>query len=155
MKGLIRFVATLGPVGYAPVAPATVGSLVTAAIGWFLPAPAPLVVAMALVIGTALAVWVCGDAEKQLGHDAHPIVADEVIGQSLALIGAPHSLIAFGAAFVLFRVFDVWKPLGAYQAQRLPGGLGVVADDVIAGITSCVTLNLLLWGVARAGLSIA
>jgi len=155
VKGLVRFAATLGPVGYAPIAPATVGSLVTAAIGWFLPVPAPLVVAVTLVIGTVLAVWVCDEAEKQLGHDAHSIVADEVIGQSLALLGAPHSLIAFAAAFVLFRIFDVWKPLGANQAQRLPGGLGVVADDVIAGITSCVTLDLLRWGLARAGLSIA
>ena len=155
MRRLIRFAATLGPVGYAPVAPATVGSLVTAAIGWFLPPPPWPIVAMALALGLALAVWLCGEAEKDLGHDAHPIVADEVVGQSLALLGAPHSLIAFGAAFVLFRVFDVWKPLGANQAQRLPGGLGVVADDVIAGLTSCAALHLLLWGLARAGLSIA
>jgi phosphatidylglycerophosphatase A len=155
VKGLVRFAATLGPVGYTPIAPATAGSLITAAIGWFLPVPSVPIVAVALVIGTALAVWVCGEAEKDLGHDAHPIVADEVIGQSVALLGAPHSLIAFGAAFVLFRIFDVWKPLGAYQAQRLPGGLGVVADDVIAGITSCATLILLRWGLARAGLSIA
>jgi len=155
VKGLVRFAATLGPVGYTPIAPATAGSLVTAVVVWFLPTPSWLVVAVALVIGTALAVWVCGEAEKELGHDAHPIVADEVIGQSVALLGAPHSLLAFGAAFVLFRLFDVWKPLGAYQAQRLPSGLGVVADDVIAGITSCITLILLRWGLARAGLSIA
>jgi phosphatidylglycerophosphatase A len=154
VRGLVRFAATLGPVGYAPIAPATVGSLVTAMIGWFLPVPALPVVVAAIVLGTALAVWVCGEAEKDLGHDAHPIVADEVIGQGLALLGAPHSLIAFGAAFVLFRVFDVWKPLGAHQAQRLPGGLGVVADDVIAGLTSCVTLHLIRWGLSRLGVSI-
>lgn len=154
MRGLIRFTATLGPVGYAPVAPATVGSLVTVVIGWFVPTPALPVLVAAIVLGTAFTVWLCGEAEKDLGHDAHPIVADEVIGQSLALLGAPHSLIAFGAAFVLFRVFDVWKPLGAHQAQRLPGGLGVVADDVIAGLTSCATLQLLRWGLARAGVSI-
>jgi phosphatidylglycerophosphatase A len=154
VRGLIRFAATLGPVGYAPIAPATVGSLLTVAIGWFLPAPALSILVVAIVLGTALAVWLCGEAEKDLGHDAHPIVADEVIGQSLALLGAPHSLIAFGAAFVLFRVFDVWKPLGAQQAQRLPGGLGVVADDVIAGLTSCATLQLALWGLGRAGVSI-
>jgi phosphatidylglycerophosphatase A len=155
VRGVIRFAATLGPVGYAPIAPATVGSLVTAAIGWFVPAPALPVVVAAILVGTAFAVWLCGEAEKDLGHDAHPIVADEVIGQSLALLGAPHSLIAFGAAFVLFRVFDVWKPLGAQQAQRLSGGLGVVADDVIAGLTSCAVLHLVLWALARAGMSIS
>jgi phosphatidylglycerophosphatase A len=155
VRRLVRFAATLGPVGYAPIAPATVGSLVTAAIGWFLPVwPLPFTLC-AIGVGVAIAVAICGEAEKDLGHDAHPIVADEVIGQTLALLGAPHSLIAFGAAFVLFRVFDVWKPLGANEAQRLPGGLGVVADDVIAGLTSCVTLHLLLWGLGRAGLSIA
>jgi phosphatidylglycerophosphatase A len=154
VRGLIRFAATLGPIGHAPIAPATVASFVVVVIGWFLPVwPLPFALC-ALGVGVAIAVPICGEAEKVLGHDAHPIVADEVIGQSLALLGAPHSLIAFGAAFVLFRVFDVWKPLGAQQAQQLPGGLGVVADDVIAGLTSCVALHLLLWGLARAGVSI-
>ena len=154
MKRLIRLAATLGAVGHAPLAPATAGSLVTAAIGWFLPVPALPVALAWIALGTAVAVWLCGEAEKELGHDAHPIVADEVVGQSLALLGAPHSLLAFGAAFVLFRIIDVWKPLGAHQAQALPGGFGVVADDVIAGLTSCAVLHLGLWGLARAGVAI-
>jgi phosphatidylglycerophosphatase A len=154
VRRLLRFAATLGPVGYTPVAPATAGSLVTAAIGWFLPVPSLFLALALLALGTAMAVWVCGEAEKSLGHDAHPIVADEVVGQSLALLGAPHSLVAFGAAFVLFRIFDVWKPLGANQAQALPGGLGVVADDVIAGLTSCAALHLGLWALGRVGWSV-
>lgn len=154
MRSLVRFLATLGPVGYFPIAPATAGSFVAAAVGWFLPVPSWPVVAAVLVTGTLLAVWLCGEAEKDLGHDAHPIVADEVIGQSLALLGAPHSLAAFAAAFVLFRVFDVWKPLGAREAQALPGGLGIVADDVIAGLTSCLVLHLGLWGLVRVGVAL-
>jgi phosphatidylglycerophosphatase A len=146
LNALARPLATLGPVGYAPIAPATAGSAVVVAIGWFIPPPALPVALALLAAGTLLAVWVCGEAEKSLGHDAGPIVADEVIGQSLALLLAPHTWWAFAAAFLLFRLFDIWKPLGAQQAQRLPGGLGVVADDVIAGLTACGAFHLAWWG---------
>lgn len=143
MKGLIHFFATLGPAGYAPIAPATAGSALVALIGWFLPVP-PIAVTIALILaGTAIAVWVAGEAEKEMGHDAKPIVIDEAVGQSLALLYVPHQAAAFFAAFVLFRIFDVWKPLGAREAQVLPGGLGVVADDVIAGLTSLLVFHLL------------
>ena len=64
------------------------------------------------------------------------------VGQSIARLFVPHVWWAFAAAFVLFRIFDVWKPLGANQAQKLPGGLGIVADDVIAGIVACGTIHL-------------
>jgi phosphatidylglycerophosphatase A len=133
---LILALATLGPAGYAPIAPATAGSALVAAVGWFLPVP-PLPIGLALLgIGFLIAVWIAGEAEKQLGHDAKPIVIDEAIGQALALWFLPHRLHAFVIAFVMFRIFDVWKPLGARQAQRLPGGWGIVMDDVIAGITA-------------------
>jgi phosphatidylglycerophosphatase A len=143
---LPTWLATLGPVGYAPIAPATVGSAVTCAIGWFLPVPA-LPVALALIAaGAAVAIWLCGEAEKALGHDAHPIVADEVVGQSLALLLVPHTIVGFVIAFFLFRLFDIWKPLGAREAQALPGGVGVVTDDVIAGVTACAAYHLGAWG---------
>lgn len=145
MKGSLRFLATFGPVGYAPIAPATAGSAVVALIGWFLPVP-PLAVALTLIaLGAALAVWIAGEAETELGHDAKPIVVDEAVGQSLALLFVPHTLAAFAAAFVLFRIFDVWKPLGAREIQSLPGGLGVVADDVVAGLTACGAFHAGIW----------
>ena len=151
MRGLFRGLATLGPVGYLPVAPATGGSAVVALIGWFVPVP-PLAVALAfLVVGAIVAVVIAGEAEKDLGHDAKPIVVDEAVGQSLALLFVPHTIAAFTASFLLFRIFDVWKPLGANQAQRLPGGLGVVADDVVAGLTACGALHLGLWAARAVG----
>lgn len=151
MKTFVRLLATLGPVGYMPVAPATAGSAVVVVIGYFLPVP-PLWIALVIIaVGAWLAVGLCGAAEKQLGHDARPIIADEVVGQSLALLQVPHDPIAFLVSFVLFRIFDVWKPLGAREAQRLPGGLGVVVDDIIAGLTACGVFHLGIWGARAAG----
>ena len=147
MKPLLRVLATLGFVGYMPVASATWASAFVALVGYFVPVP-PLAWALVIIAaGTALAIWICGEAEKELGHDAHPIVADEVIGQSIALLGVPHDPVSFAASFALFRIFDVWKPLGAREAQRLPGGLGVVTDDVIAGITACAVQHG-IWALA-------
>jgi phosphatidylglycerophosphatase A len=142
VRPLVRVLSTLGFIGYLPVAPATWASAAVALAGYFLPVP-PLPVAIAILLaGAALAVWICGEAEKELGHDAHPIVADEVVGQSIALLGVPHDPVSFAASFVLFRIFDIWKPLGAREAQRLRGGWGVVADDVIAGLTACAALHV-------------
>jgi phosphatidylglycerophosphatase A len=146
MKAFARFLATLGPTGFAPIAPATAGSAVVTLIAWFVPVPPwPVVVAL-FVAGTAVAVWAAGIAEQTLGHDAGPIVIDEAVGQSLALVFVPHRIHAYILAFLLFRLFDIWKPLGAREAQRLPGGFGVVADDVIAGITASVAFHLLALG---------
>jgi phosphatidylglycerophosphatase A len=150
VKALARFVATLGPVGSAPIAPATAASALVALAGYFIPAPALPVALLLIVAGAALAVWTSGEAEKVLGHDAKPIVVDEVVGQSLALLLVPRAPLAFFASFVLFRLFDVWKPLGAREAQRLPGGWGIVADDVIAGLTACLVFHLGAWGLRRA-----
>ncbi len=148
MRRALQAVATFGPVGYAPVAPATAGSAVVALAGWFIPAPG-LGEALALLgVGTVVAVWAAGEAEKDLGHDARPIVIDEAVGQSIALLFVPHTILAFILSFLLFRIFDVWKPLGARQVQSLAGGMGVVADDVIAGLTACGVFHL-GWWVAR------
>jgi phosphatidylglycerophosphatase A len=146
-----RFLATLGPVGYAPAAPATVCSALVALVGWFLPVPRLATALVLIAAGAALAVWISDEAEKVLGHDAKPIVIDEVVGQSLALLLVPHTPLAFVAAFVLFRVFDIWKPLGARAIQRLPGGLGVVADDVVAGLTACATYHGARWAMRAIG----
>jgi phosphatidylglycerophosphatase A len=141
MSSLPRFIATLGPVGSFPVAPATAASAVVVLVGWFLPVPAFPVALLLIAAGTVVSVWSAGEAEKALGHDAKPIVMDEVVGQSLALLFVPHSVPAFLVAFLLFRGFDIWKPLGARESQALPGGWGVTADDVIAGVTACAAFH--------------
>jgi phosphatidylglycerophosphatase A len=145
VKRPVVWLATLGPAGWAPLLPATVGSACVTLIAWFIPPP-PLWSALALLaLGTAIAIWAAGEAEKDLGHDAGPIVIDEAVGQSISLFFVPHTPLAFVISFVLFRIFDIWKPLGAREAQRLPGGFGVVIDDIIAGITACGAFHLGAW----------
>ena len=143
MNTLARHLATLGPIGFAPIAPATAGSAVVALIAWFVPVASMPVIIAAFVVGTLIAVWAAGIAEQTLGHDAGPIVIDEVIGQALALLFVPKLIVAYVAAFLLFRLFDIWKPLGARQIQQLPGGWGVVADDVMAGFMACGAFQLI------------
>lgn len=154
MSALARGIATLGPVGYAPLAPATAGSAVVTVAAYFLPEmPAPLFLAFVVPLA-ALAVWAAGEAEKTLGHDAKPIVIDELVGQWLALAFVPRAPFEYLAAFLLFRVFDVWKPLGAREVQNLPGGWGIVADDVIAGVTACLVLHGLTWAAQQVGFAL-
>ena len=96
--------------------------------------PVAYAVVVALVIG--IAVWAAGSAEKSLGgHDHSRIVIDEVAGLVVAGLFLPGTWRAAGLAFVLFRLFDVWKPFPAGVIDaRVRGGLGVVGDDLVAGV---------------------
>jgi phosphatidylglycerophosphatase A len=115
------------------VAPGTAGSLVAAVALWLIPFT-PLSLLLALVAVTAVGVWAGGRVERVLGgKDPGVVVIDEVVGMMVSVWLVPRSPAVIATAFVLFRVFDVWKPFPADRSQRLPGGLGVVADDLIAG----------------------
>jgi phosphatidylglycerophosphatase A len=84
---------------------------------------------------SAVGIWAAGREEHRLGvKDPGPIVIDEVAGMLLACCGHPRTLPWVLGLFVAFRVFDVVKPLGIDRLQSLPGGLGVVADDLLAGL---------------------
>jgi phosphatidylglycerophosphatase A len=92
-----------------------------------------LVAVAALVI--AVGVWAAGVEEARVGrHDPTSVVIDEVAGMLVALIAAPPGLVWLGVLFLLFRVFDVWKPYPIDRLQDLPGGWGIVADDLLAGV---------------------
>jgi phosphatidylglycerophosphatase A len=87
------------------------------------------------------------EGEQRTRYLQAPIVIDEVVGQMIALWHAPRTWPWVLGGFLLFRLFDIWKPLGANQAQNLPGGWGIVADDVMAGIYAALVLQaFLLWG---------
>lgn len=98
-----------------------------------------------LAASVGLASWVCGKAEKALAaHDDSRIVLDEIVGFWVAAALLPRTPAALGAAFVLFRLFDTVKLAPYRWLERLPGGVGVVADDVGAGIFANVGVRILM-----------
>jgi phosphatidylglycerophosphatase A len=141
-------IATGLGVGFAPVAPATVASFVVALL--LVPAVghvSTLAWGIAILALLPIAVWSSGQAEKTLGTDAKPIVIDEVVGMLVGGFGVAmgsRPLVFLALLFVLFRVFDIWKPLGIDRSQKLPGGWGVVVDDVLAGVLTNVVLRVLV-----------
>lgn len=135
-------VASAGGAGYAPIAPGTAGSLVTAAVLWLLQlGPSGRLAALGAVI--AAGIWSGGRAERVLGRkDPGLVVIDEVAGMMLSVLFVPHTPGVLASAFVLFRIFDVWKPFPADRSQALRGGWGVMTDDLIAGLYALLVLLL-------------
>jgi len=155
---LARALATVGGLGDRLPAPGTtVGSVAGAALFWAACALWPGHVGTVAVVGLAvivpLSVWACGaEAARRGEKDPNPTAADEVAGQWLALAvvvaARPHppGLLAYCLAFGLFRVLDVVKPWPIHLLERLPGGWGIVADDLAAGFAAGVaTLALLVF----------
>lgn len=146
---IILFFATVGGVGYLPKVPGTYGSLV----GLFIPICLQKAISfeaytLGLGVGVLLAIWCCHVAERLMGHkDPSAVVLDEAIAMPFCFLGVQ----SFGPAgwfwllgFGLFRFFDIIKPLGIKKLQRLPGGLGVVVDDLAAAL--CVNACLRVLG---------
>ena len=127
--------ATGGYSGHFGVVPATIGSLVGIVLYWPL-ATRPAAIRL-VCIGTLLlvGVWASGRVEEVWQKkDPKPVVIDEIVGMWIALLFVPYDLAYFAGTFVVFRLFDVIKPFPAGQAERLPGGWGIMLDDVIAGL---------------------
>jgi phosphatidylglycerophosphatase A len=146
---LACIVAALGPLGFLPVAPASWASLVLAALYAVLPGTGLAVDAAAVLLVTVVAVWAAGRAERIWGHDASHIVADEGAGMAVTLFLLPAGPRVAVLAFFAFRFFDILKPPPGRQAERLPGGYGVVADDLVAGVFANLTVRAALWGLGR------
>ncbi|MEK7348406.1 MAG: phosphatidylglycerophosphatase A [Candidatus Eisenbacteria bacterium] len=149
MRPLAILLATGFGLGRLPVAPATWASAAVALLLVPEAVRAPFVLGIALLLVVPLAIWASGEAERELGHDAHPIVIDEVAGMLVAVLGVSHGAgspaLFLVAAFLLFRFFDIVKPYPIRQIQELPGGWGVVADDLLAGIATNLVLRLAVW----------
>jgi phosphatidylglycerophosphatase A len=136
--------------GYAPVAPGTAGSLAAVIIAAVLHkylglAPWHFAVMAALLFYPA--VQASTIAARAAGRkDPGFVVVDEVIGQWIALAGASTlNWKSYLAAFALFRLFDIWKPSPVRQLESLPGGLGINADDAMAGVYAALVLRLAGW----------
>jgi len=144
---LAVFIATAAYCGYFPFAPGTVGSaagLVVYLFVWW--THSPLVEIGLIVALFALGVWAGTRAEQYFGGiDPGPVVIDEVVGMLITLAFIPVGLSGAITGFLLFRVFDVFKPYPAGRFEQLHGGLGVMADDAMAAVYANLSLRLLIW----------
>ncbi|HTT66276.1 MAG TPA: phosphatidylglycerophosphatase A [Bryobacteraceae bacterium] len=145
-----KVISTWFGCGYSPKAPGTAGSAAAIAIailiehytGW-----RPLAFAGLAVAVSAPGIWAAGETAREANSkDPQFVVVDEVVGQWLALAGARAlNWRSWLAAFVLFRLFDIWKPVPVRQLESLPGGVGIVADDLMAGLYAALVLFLAGW----------
>ncbi len=139
------WIATALGAGLSPRAPGTAGSLVALLPWWFLLRGLPLGWYLAvLAAGFLLGVWACEVSDRRLGmHDQGALVWDEVIGMWITLVAAPAPWWWMFVGFALFRLFDIWKPWPVRWADRhVHGGLGVMLDDVVAGICALIVLQV-------------
>lgn len=139
-------------VGFIPVIPATWTSLVVAMLYYWLPqlhsVPGQVIFAAAtLVIG----IPACTALEKRYGEDPKQATMDEACGMGVALLGVEITLLNVMAAFFLFRFFDIVKPQPARKLEELHGGLGVMLDDVAAGVYTRVAMLIFVYAVAALG----
>ena len=142
-----RAVATVLGIGYVPFAPGTFGSAAGLAVFAAVRAAGePVVEAAAIVLVFLVGAWAATAAETHFGHiDPGPVVIDEVLGMLVTLAFLPVSVTGALVGFVLFRVFDVIKPPPCNSLEALPGGWGVMSDDLMAGVYACVCVRLLAW----------
>ena len=145
MTRLAVFVCTFGGVGYSPIAPGTAGSaaglVVYAALR--LGGASPLAEAILIAVVVAAGIWSGTIAERHFGTtDPGPGVIDEVAGMLVTLYLLPAGWILAIAGFFLFRVLDVLKPFPAQRLERLHGGLGMMADDLMVAVYGNVVLHV-------------
>jgi phosphatidylglycerophosphatase A len=147
MRKLILFAATGAGSGYAPLASGTVGSVVGIGL-YLLLAPLPPLAYLAATGALTLAgFWLADRAEAIFGRkDDGRITIDEVAGMLVALALLPPGVETVVLAFLLFRLFDIVKPPPAYQLQAVPGGAGVMLDDLVAGLYANL-VSQLVWRV--------
>lgn len=149
MSQLIMALATGLYVGKISKAPGTWGSL-AAFFPWFLIKDLPLAsYFLVLLLLFIVGFFVSGSAEKILDSpDAGCIVIDEILGMFITLFAAPQHPAAWVLGFVLFRIFDIFKPFPvSWFDQRIHGGFGIMMDDIIAGLYALLSLQLIWRGI--------
>ena len=131
--------------GLTPKAPGTAGSLAAVPFCYLLGLASLPLKATIIVVAFAIGVYACQKATDAIGIDDHGgIVWDEFVGMFITVACLPNTLAWLIAGFVVFRIFDIWKPwpIGPIDA-KLKGGLGIMLDDVIAGVFALVVLKLI------------
>jgi phosphatidylglycerophosphatase A len=131
--------------GAAPFAPGTFGTLASILI-YLLIEPLPLFSYLVFVgIFTFFSIWVSDWVSRRIKVDDHPgMCIDEFVGFFFTMIGAPHGWGWIALGFVLFRLFDIWKPWPINRIdERVHGGFGMILDDIVAGLFAMVILQII------------
>lgn len=152
MSLLAKAVATFFGAGYSPIAPGTAGAFLAMLLVWpvcsgslSIGVSFTAILVILSVVGFIVGVLCTNILETEWGKDPQRIVIDEAVGVWIAFLFIPYSLTYFILAFILFRVFDIWKPLGIRKIEKLKGGMGVMGDDVLAGIYANIVLQLIVY----------
>lgn len=141
-----NIIATGFGLGYSPIIPGTVGSLLGFAPYFFLVKLNIWTNIVILIFLFLLGVVVSTHAEKLFSKkDSRQIVIDEIVGCIIFLLLVPHTKWCIIIGFVIYRVLDIIKPPPAYTLQRLPGGWGIMMDDLIVGIYTGIIINIIAW----------
>ena len=143
-------IATALGAGYAPIAPGTFGSAVGVLL-WFALPPVLWIQSLAIAIVAVVGSWSGDVAETHFNkHDPGHVVVDEVAGMMVTLVLNPAAGWTWTlVAFLLFRAFDIAKPFPVRQFERLPGGIGIMADDLMAGVYANLALRLSIWSIGH------
>ncbi|MCW9024498.1 MAG: phosphatidylglycerophosphatase A [Gammaproteobacteria bacterium] len=132
--------------GLVPVAPGTAGTVAAIPVYLLLNSLELTSYLIIVLISFVIGVYICGETSKALGVEDHPaIVWDEVVGYLITMILAPSGVLWVVTGFVLFRIFDILKPWPIRVLdRRLKGGMGIMLDDVLAGIFAALVLHFVV-----------
>lgn len=143
-----KLAATVFGIGYLGKGVGTVAAFF-AAVAWYLlfkdTNPALIYALPLIALVTALGIWSGNKVEPLWGKDHGRVVIDEVAGLFISLLFVPATFPCVIAGFILFRFFDIAKPLFIRKLEALPGGWGVMADDLLAGVYANLVLHILIW----------
>ncbi|MDZ7660102.1 phosphatidylglycerophosphatase A [Fodinibius sp.] len=138
--------------GFLPNAPGTWGSFFALFPIYFVGLYSPWYgMALLTILFSYITVWVSEECEEEWGGDPSPLVMDEFAGQAMTFIAVPFSgilsqdLLLLLVGFIFFRFFDIQKPLGVNKLQEIPGGWGILVDDLLAGVYALICMQGLLY----------
>lgn len=153
MKNPVHFCALGFGSGLIPLMPGTFGSLAAIPLVLLFAPAGNVIFITATILSCIAGVYFCGKTATDMGvHDHGSIVWDEVAGMLLTFLFVPLSMSTLIAGFVLFRIFDILKPWPIGPVDKtVHGGLGIMLDDILAGIMACVCLHGLIWLVPAIG----
>lgn len=142
---MIKLIASVGGIGHIKGG-GSIAAAVWCLIWYFLQINNPNLTFQILtfVLITIIGIWVGNIVEKDWGKDSSKVVIDEVAGVALTLIGSPVKWYFVLIGFILFRFFDIAKPLGVRKMEQFPKGWGVMADDLLAGFYGLIVLQLII-----------